>query len=130
VCLQLSSQIAFVIIISCTFHWNVPLCILLGLLLFICQQLLSILIQFQPYPYEKRKINVKFSSCRIRLQSQQQQQSSSSPTKTTLLVDWDIPLGLVGPTGWLNATYIDDQIRIITRAVCSVLARPTTVLQK
>jgi hypothetical protein len=95
---------------------------------------LTVSIQFQPDPIEIRKINVKFNSCRIRLQKQQQQSSqlsssSSTTTSKTTLLDWDLPLGIIGPTGWLNTTYIDDNIRITRghKGSVFVLARPATV---
>ena len=47
---------------------------------------------------DKRRIDVKFDTCRITI--------LDSP------IDFTIPLGIIGPTGWLRTMYIDDDIRI------------------
>ena len=47
---------------------------------------------------DKRRIDVKFDTCRITI--------LDSP------IDFTIPLGIIGPTGWLRTIYIDDDIRI------------------
>jgi hypothetical protein len=51
-----------------------------------------------PDPTDARRINVKFEACRVTL--------SDSP------IDIKIPLGAVGPTGWLRTAFVDDDIRI------------------
>lgn len=51
---------------------------------------------FKPNSYDQRKIDVKFSECRIKISS----------------MDINIPLGFVGPTGWIRTSYIDDTLRI------------------
>ncbi|KAL9182958.1 hypothetical protein ACHAXT_004237 [Thalassiosira profunda] len=51
-----------------------------------------------PSPTDKRRIDVKFDRCRVTLQN--------SP------VDVRIPLGPIGPTGWLRTLYVDDDMRI------------------
>ena len=51
-----------------------------------------------PNEYDKRRIDVKFDACRI--------------TILDTPVDFTIPLGIIGPTGWLRTVYIDDDIRI------------------
>mmetsp|Transcript_18751 Transcript_18751/g.26445 ORF Transcript_18751/g.26445 Transcript_18751/m.26445 type:complete len:315 (+) Transcript_18751:2-946(+) len=53
---------------------------------------------FQPNSTDLRRIDVKFESCRVTIQD--------SP------IDFTIPLGMIGPTGWLRTVYIDDTIRI------------------
>lgn len=45
-----------------------------------------------------RRIDVKFDACRITI--------LDSP------IDFTIPLGIIGPRGWLRTIYIDDDIRI------------------
>jgi len=49
-------------------------------------------------PSDARKIDVKFDKCRVSI--------LDSP------VDLSIPLGVVGPTGWLRTGYVDNDIRI------------------
>ena len=51
-----------------------------------------------PDPTDARRINVKFEACRVTL--------SDSP------IDIKIPLGAVGPTGWLRTAFVDDDFRI------------------
>ena len=51
-----------------------------------------------PNPNDKRRIDVKFDSCRVSF--------LNSP------IDITFPLGIVGPTGWLRTSYVDDDIRI------------------
>ncbi|KAL7551405.1 hypothetical protein ACHAWF_014593 [Thalassiosira exigua] len=51
-----------------------------------------------PDKCDGRKINVKFDRFRISV--------ANSP------LDADVPLGIVGPTGWLRTGYIDDDVRI------------------
>lgn len=56
-------------------------------------------VNFEPNPLDQRRIDVKFKSCRIKLQK--------NP-----ILDFTIPLGIIGPTGWLRTTYVDEDIRI------------------
>lgn len=58
---------------------------------------LTVMVDFTPDSTDPRRINVKFLSCRV----------VWSPA-----VDVTIPLGLMGPTGWLKTTYIDEGLRI------------------
>ena len=51
-----------------------------------------------PNPNDTRRIDVKFDSCRVSF--------LNSP------IDVTFPLGIVGPTGWLRTSYVDDDIRI------------------
>jgi len=59
---------------------------------------LTVDVSFTPNKVDARKIDVKFDGCRISVQN--------SP------LDITIPLGPVGPTGWLRTTYIDETMRI------------------
>lgn len=59
---------------------------------------LTVDVNFKPNNSDKRKIDVKFNECRVVLQN--------SP------FDFRVPLGPIGPTGWLRTSYIDDTIRI------------------
>ena len=58
----------------------------------------TVIVGFQPDPRRPRRVQVKFQSCRFAL--------SQSPFNV------NIPLGIIGPTGWLETTYIDDNLRI------------------
>ncbi len=55
-------------------------------------------IAFVPSSTDIRRIDVQFEKCRLAV--------SKSP------IDITIPLGIIGPTGWLRTTYIDQDIRI------------------
>lgn len=59
---------------------------------------LTVTVKFEPNQTDKRRIDVKFFSCRVIV--------NDSP------IDFTIPLGPIGPTGWLRTGYIDDTIRI------------------
>ena len=59
--------------------------------------ILTVRVNFTPYAADPRRVNVKFASFAVRWGS-------------WLKLDW--PLGLVGPTGWLQTTYLDDDLRI------------------
>ena len=69
---------------------------------------LTVTVDFWPNPSDPRQIDVKFQSCRI------------SPADVT------IPLGVLGPTGWLRTVYIDDNLRITRghKGSVFVLQRP------
>ncbi len=59
---------------------------------------LTVDVNFQPNLSDGRMVDVKFDACRLSVQN--------SP------LDINFPLGIVGPTGWLRTSYIDDDIRI------------------
>lgn len=61
----------------------------------------------------KRRVNVKFQACRVVV--------PQSP------IDFKIPLGFFGPTGWLETKYIDDNVRITRghKGSVFVLKRPS-----
>ncbi|CAJ1966695.1 unnamed protein product [Cylindrotheca closterium] len=73
---------------------------------------LTVTVDFKPNLQDQRKIDVKFQECRVVL--------PNTP------VDLIIPLGIIGPTGWLRTGYIDDSIRITRghKGSVFVLARP------
>lgn len=73
---------------------------------------LTVTVDFTPNVQDKRKINVKFQECRVVL--------PNTP------IDLVIPLGIIGPTGWLRTGYIDDSFRITRghKGSVFVLARP------
>lgn len=77
---------------------------------------LTVDIAFQPNPIDVRKVDVKFEACRVVI-------PSSLPRNN---IDINIPLGIIGPTGWLKTNYIDDTIRITRghKGSVFVLARP------
>eukprot|EP00980_Cylindrotheca_fusiformis_P012866 scaffold3187_cov65-Cylindrotheca_fusiformis.AAC.1 len=79
---------------------------------------LTVLVDFRPNDQDVRKIDVKFQECRIVVQ------------ETPL--DITIPLGMVGPTGWLRTGYIDDTIRITRghKGSVFVLQRPSARIAK
>lgn len=71
-------------------------------------------IDFTPAPdFQGRRVHVKFSACRIVV------------PKTP--IDVTLPLGVWGPTGWLQTNYIDDSIRITRghKGSVFVLKRPS-----
>lgn len=72
----------------------------------------TVLVDFVPNRTNARQIDVKFQACRFNVKSS--------------LVDWNIPLGVFGPTGWLKTVYIDDTIRITRghKGSVFVLRRP------
>lgn len=55
-------------------------------------------VKCSPNIEDKRKIDVKFDECRLTI--------FDSP------IDLAIPLGFIGPTGWLRTVHIDNDIRI------------------
>jgi hypothetical protein len=72
---------------------------------------LTVTVDFHPNGMDPRKIDVKFEECRIRAGSS---------------LDWTIPLGGAGPTGWLRTGYIDDTLRVTRghKGSVFVLQRP------
>lgn len=60
------------------------------------QGMITVDVNFQPNSIDMRKVDVKFSACRFKV----------------LSFDVQFPLGIIGPTGWLRTSYIDDGIRI------------------
>jgi hypothetical protein len=73
---------------------------------------ITVSVDFKPNPRDPRKIDVKFRACRLIL--------SRTP------INLNIPLGVMGPTGWLRISYIDDTIRITRghKGSVFVLQRP------
>jgi hypothetical protein len=69
---------------------------------------LTVSVDFWPNPANPRQIDVKFQSCRI------------SP------LGWTIPLGILGPKGWLRTDYIDNNLRVTRghKGSVFVLKRP------
>lgn len=59
---------------------------------------MTVTVDFNPSPSDPRKIDVKFIGCRM--------------MASKLPLDWHLPLGVFGPTGWLRTVYIDDTIRV------------------
>ena len=75
---------------------------------------LTVDISFLPDDTDKRTIIVKFEACRVVV--------PGTP------IDVKIPLGVVGPTGWLKTTYVDQDFRITRGHKGSVfLLRRTSV---
>lgn len=74
---------------------------------------LTVTVDYRPDQTDLRKIDVKFRECRIRAGS---------------TVDCNLPLGLLGPTGWLRTGYIDDNLRVTRghKGSVFVLQRPST----
>lgn len=70
-------------------------------------------VKFQPNNVDSRRIDVKFDSCRFIFKNAN--------------VDWNFPLGPLGPTGWLKTNYIDDKIRITRGHKGSVFILSRTV---
>lgn len=62
---------------------------------------LTVDVDFKPNASDSRRIDVKFQSCRFVL-----------PAPFGRKIDATLPLGPIGPTGWLRTTYIDDSARI------------------
>ena len=56
------------------------------------------LVDFKPNAVDNRKVDVKFQACKVVV--------NDSPIKL------NIPLGIIGPTGWLRTAYIDETMRI------------------
>ena len=78
---------------------------------------LTVLIAFTPDATDTRKINVKFESCRVRVR----------PNLPLVPSDITIPLGIIGPSGWLKTTYLSDNLRITRgfKGSVFVLQRPS-----
>lgn len=74
---------------------------------------LTVTVDFASDPDDFRRINVKFQACRVSI--------PNTP------INFVIPLGIIGPTGWLRTTYIDDELRITRghKGSVFVLTRPT-----
>jgi hypothetical protein len=74
----------------------------------------TVIIDFRPNAVDIRKVDVKFQACRVAV--------SKSPW------DFNIPLGVVGPTGWLRTGYIDENLRITRghKGSVFVLCRPSS----
>ena len=78
---------------------------------------LTVLIAFSPDATDVRKINVKFESCRVRVR----------PNLPLVPSDITLPLGMIGPSGWLKTTYLSDNLRITRgfKGSVFVLQRPS-----
>jgi PAP_fibrillin len=74
---------------------------------------LTVDIDIEKDTVNKRRLNVKFQACRIVV--------PQSP------IDFRIPLGLLGPTGWLDTNYVDDNVRITRghKGSVFILKRPS-----
>jgi PAP_fibrillin len=73
---------------------------------------LTVLVKFTPVQADPRRVNVKFEACRVSV--------PGTP------IDWNFPLGLIGPSGWLRTVYIDDDLRVTRghKGSVFVLSRP------
>ena len=73
---------------------------------------LTVTVRFAPVLADPRRLDVKFEACRISI--------PGTP------VQWNFPLGLAGPTGWLRTVYIDDELRVTRghKGSVFVLSRP------
>ena len=80
---------------------------------------LTVDISFEPSPNNPIQIDVQFKACRIRLTSQRKKEQNQ-------LLDFNIPLGFIGPSGWLRTSYIDEDIRITRghKGSVFILSRP------
>lgn len=58
---------------------------------------LTVRVDFTPHAPDPRRVNVKFQSFRVALSDQ---------------VQFEVPFGILGPTGWLRTTYLDESLRI------------------
>jgi hypothetical protein len=78
---------------------------------------LTVNIDFTVDHRDPRRINVKFQSTRCKVGN---------------LPSWDIPLGILGPRGWLRTVYIDRDMRITRghKGSVFILARPKTTKTK
>mmetsp|Transcript_29007 Transcript_29007/g.42796 ORF Transcript_29007/g.42796 Transcript_29007/m.42796 type:complete len:279 (-) Transcript_29007:31-867(-) len=79
---------------------------------------ITVSVDFEPNFQDNRKIDVKFQACRVVV--------TDSP------IDLLIPLGIIGPTGWLRTGYIDETIRITRghKGSIFVLAKPSANISK
>ena len=77
---------------------------------------LTVDIRYRPNDTDRRKINVKFDACKLRIPQSR--------------ISLDFPLGLIGPTGWLQTTYVDDDIRITRGHKGSVFVLQRTTATK
>lgn len=79
---------------------------------------LTLTVDFIANVQDRRRIDVKFQKCRVVVQN--------SPLDVT------IPLGIIGPTGWLRTGYVDDTMRITRghKGSVFVLERPAARMSK
>jgi len=79
---------------------------------------LTVDVDFTPDATNPRRVNVKFQACRVVV------------PKTP--IDVNFPLGFIGPTGWLQTNYIDDNVRITRghKGSVFVLKRPSSSSSK
>jgi len=73
---------------------------------------LTVNVRFLQDMADLRRVNVKFDACKISI--------PGTP------VQWNFPLGVAGPTGWLRTVYIDDNLRVTRghKGSVFVLSRP------
>jgi hypothetical protein len=64
----------------------------------VLQGTLTVDITFVPSSSDFRRIDVKFQKCQL--------------TLSKIPLNISIPLGFIGPTGWLRTTYVDQDLRI------------------
>ena len=95
---------------------------------------LTVDISFIPSNEYPKRIDVKFEACRIRIfriqKTQIQSQDHAQKGKTSKqheIFDYNFNLGLLGPTGWLYTSYIDEDIRITRGHKGSVFVLSRTV---
>jgi len=71
---------------------------------------LTVSVDFKPNVADQRKIDVKFQACKVVINP----------------LNFNIPLGVIGPTGWLRTGYIDENMRITRghKGSIFVLLRP------
>lgn len=60
---------------------------------------LTVTVRFRTVPANLRRVAVRFERCRVYVPG-------------TMGVDWDVPLGWTGPTGWLQTVYVDDDLPV------------------
>jgi hypothetical protein len=72
----------------------------------------AVLVDFKPNTVDQRKVDVKFRECKVVV--------NRSP------ININIPLGILGPTGWLRTGYIDESMRITRghKGSVFILTRP------
>jgi len=77
---------------------------------------ISVTIDFDQDELDAQKTDVKFQKCRVVIPA--------------LSIDWTIPLGFAGPSGWIKTTYVDDTVRITRghKGSVFILQRPSATL--
>ena len=69
-------------------------------------------ISFQPNTSDLRRVDVKFNACTLRFSKD---------------LEFKFPLGVVGPTGWLRTSFVDEDMRITRghKGSVFILMRPS-----